>query len=1195
MDGGDIKKIIVCSLALAVLGVGAGFGYKYRHEVKRFFTGESSSVKPGGNIKPDAPLTSTVKFDVDGKITEVSVVTGETIDISKAPKPTKEDYVFKGWFINAEEGYIDLSTYQITENVTFKAGFEKIKYIVTFVVDDERTNVEFEKGELIKFTTPTKEGYTFYRWVDRTIPIDLATYKVTENVTLTAEFLKNVLTVKFEVLGEIVDTQEVPRGECATIPDVSVEREGYIFKGWSVNIENYPVTRDITIVARYEGIDRTVRFIVDNEVMGEAITVKNGECLPSAPIPEKEGFKFIGWQYGEEIIENVPLYPITQNIDFIAVFEEKAEEVLLPYQFEGSKITKYTGTETDVAFPTSYSFGEKRELEYNGLKGAFGLSNFFERGREISFPVTIINSLGDTNTFNDRETLYNYLNTVQRDDKLSGLDFTVKTQGRPFIVGNDVTVTTIAGSVFMDNKAVERVTIPEGIITLEEAVFNYCENLREVNLSNTVINISPMLFSYCNGLKSIILPDSITYLSENMFMWCENLEEVNLSETLTRIDNTAFYGCTKLSSIILPASLRTVGEYAFSQCRGMREIVCYSSDISFNDFETLNEIEGMKIYLPDEYCETFVNANRGKLGTIEVLPLSSYNSTKENILPYLFSDNVLMGYKGSDRDITLPSSYTVGKNKETVTTVQSMTELLVLLQQQMTFPTTVVGKTAEISWNTYDEFLAFGTNSENEAIMEGLGYPATVTMLDRQYIKGEDINVTRIDGFFNLENNITEIIRVPAGIKTIGESAFLGYTNLRKFICYSTPTFENLNNCPEGSLIYLPDEDVENFKANNTIPDKIKVLPLSECENAVIYTLTFVVGDETYTSEVEHGESLSIPSNVKIPSGMIANYWKFENGSVMHVRHLSEKKVMSNMTLTARLEEITVTFTFKVDDGIYSWHTAEIKPSELFELGNVPVPEKEGYRFIGWRSRIYDGIKTTGLVGSSGNETFTAVFEKIEVEEKTVYPFEVVDGVLVRFNAEVESGTVIIPNTYSRGNKVLMKTKEFNNRDYALEIMSTTYADVQYPIKACFSATGKEYVLNSVRDIGDPNICGEGLDSEFSEVYFVYEAYEAIQGEDCQIMEIGNRIFDTYYSYGVQKLVIEEGITAIGGYAFSYSDLKEVVLPRSIERIDDHAFYGYEPGKLVINYAGTEEEWNAIIFGLNAIDENIQINFNYVG
>ena len=176
-----------------------------------------------------------------------------------------------------------------------------------------------------------------------------------------------------------------------------------------------------------------------------------------------------------------------------------------------------------------------------------------------------------------------------------------------------------------------------------------------------------------------------------------------------------------------------------------------------------------------------------------------------------------------------------------------------------------------------------------------------------------------------------------------------------------------------------------------------------------------------------------------------------------------------------------------------------------------------------------------------------------------------------------------------------MKTKEFNNRDYALEIMSTTYADVQYPIKACFSATGKEYVLNSVRDIGDPNICGEGLDSEFSEVYFVYEAYEAIQGEDCQIMEIGNRIFDTYYSYGVQKLVIEEGITAIGGYAFSYSDLKEVVLPRSIERIDDHAFYGYEPGKLVINYAGTEEEWNAIIFGLNAIDENIQINFNYVG
>ena len=66
-------------------------------------------------------------------------------------------------------------------------------------------------------------------------------------------FKKNVHTVIFKDGNKIIDTQKVTSGESAKAP--KIEKEGYIFKGWSGNYTN--VTADSTITAKWEVNEKT--------------------------------------------------------------------------------------------------------------------------------------------------------------------------------------------------------------------------------------------------------------------------------------------------------------------------------------------------------------------------------------------------------------------------------------------------------------------------------------------------------------------------------------------------------------------------------------------------------------------------------------------------------------------------------------------------------------------------------------------------------------------------------------------------------------------------------------------------------------------------------------------------------------------------------------------------------------------------
>lgn len=95
---------------------------------------------------------------------------------------------------------------------------------------------------------------------------------------------------------------------------------------------------------------------------------------------------------------------------------------------------------------------------------------------------------------------------------------------------------------FEYNKDIVDVTVQEGVIYLEEGVFNGCKSLKKVNL-----------------------PGSLKKIGEGAFGDCKSLEYIELPEGVYEIAVYAFKGSSSLKTVILPDSVCEVGSDAFKQ------------------------------------------------------------------------------------------------------------------------------------------------------------------------------------------------------------------------------------------------------------------------------------------------------------------------------------------------------------------------------------------------------------------------------------------------------------------------------------------------------------------------------------------------------------------------------------------------------------------------------------------------------
>ncbi len=253
----------------------------------------------------------TITFDSDGGSAVAPLTIQKGTIPTKPADPVKEGFVFDYWF---EKGKLTKFNFgkKLQRNVELVAAWREYAIITVdlnlgkFEVLPEQEPVEYEvnyNGNIVidNDATPTRNGFEFGGWMINGEVVDLTTYKVTADVTITAKWNQvegnEYVTVTFDINGGAVEFEPLVLLKGSVISNIDKYNPGKNaagdkFDGWKLNDEYFGSTtvvdQNITLVASWDSGTQTAEYKAKWEPNkqtggfdGKGMTVKI-LCLPTA-------------------------------------------------------------------------------------------------------------------------------------------------------------------------------------------------------------------------------------------------------------------------------------------------------------------------------------------------------------------------------------------------------------------------------------------------------------------------------------------------------------------------------------------------------------------------------------------------------------------------------------------------------------------------------------------------------------------------------------------------------------------------------------------------------------------------------------------------------------------------------------------------------------------------------------------------
>ena len=160
-------------------------------------------------------------------------------------------------------------------------------------------------------------------------------------------------------------------------------------------------------------------------------------------------------------------------------------------------------------------------------------------------------------------------------------------------------VTSIRNSAFYDCNSLTSITIPNSVTSIGAYAFSNCYYLTNITIPNSVTSIENYAFRSCSSLTSITIPDSVTSIGKLAFYSCDSLTSITISNSVTSIEERAFAYCSRLTSITIPDSVTSIGEAAFAGCSSLTIITIPDSVTSIGEYAFQSCSSLTSITIPD--------------------------------------------------------------------------------------------------------------------------------------------------------------------------------------------------------------------------------------------------------------------------------------------------------------------------------------------------------------------------------------------------------------------------------------------------------------------------------------------------------------------------------------------------------------------------------------------------------------------
>nr|MCR5502379.1 leucine-rich repeat domain-containing protein [Lachnospiraceae bacterium] len=230
------------------------------------------------------------------------------------------------------------------------------------------------------------------------------------------------------------------------------------------------------------------------------------------------------------------------------------------------------------------------------------------------------------------------------------------------------------GEAFRNNRSIQKVKLPDTVVSIEANAFWGCSALTLAELSPGITSIGDHAFSDCSLLSGLELPNGLKTLGAYAFSGCAGLTDLDFPESLTTIGYRAFYNCTGLSTIAYPVGFTTATGFSessrynyggiFGGCTSLKSVTIPDEITSLPDhaFQGCNCIE--EIDLPDsltaipDYCFFDCRALKGLTIPSGVKTIGEY----------------ALEYCSSVSELTIPSGITEIR-REGLADMKALTEI----------------------------------------------------------------------------------------------------------------------------------------------------------------------------------------------------------------------------------------------------------------------------------------------------------------------------------------------------------------------------------------------------------------------------------------------------------------------------------------------------------------------------------------
>ena len=643
-------------------------------------------------------------------------------------------------------------------------------------------------------------------------------------------------------------------------------------------------------------------------------------------------------------------------------------------------------------------------------------------------------------------------------------------------------------------------------------------DVKSVVIKEGVTSIGDYAFRDCSQIRFISIPNSVKSVWGYAFLGCNGLESVDLGSSVTNIGSYAFEGCTALTSVVIPKSVTSIGEAPFRGCSSLESIVVEAGCVGYDSRDN---------------CNAIIDKTNSWLGPLLI------QGCKNTVVPTGFQ-LVISNYAFSGTGLTsleLPQGVT-SIREYAFQNCSSLTSITIPSRVSEISAYTFSGCSSLSSITILGELKTIGNYAfDGCSKLADFAIPATVTSIGKYAFRNCSslTSVTIPDGMYYTDESVFSncagliILTLHKNINSLGANSFYNCKGLQEIHCYAVtpPTCKTdaLYGVSSSTKLYVPEESVETY--SNTTPWKnfnVTAIPLpyGTCGDNITWNVTDSVLTISGTGAMNCSEPWSFYSpsikSLVIGEGVtdLGNIYFTDCSSLVSIEVAAGNPAFSTIDGVLFNKDKTVLIQYPVGNKRAEY----IIPATVDSIGAASFELCENLTSVIIPASVTK-IGEIAFYGCTGLQSITCESSIPPVCSKlcyfTDYCFMCFDGV------DKESVILYVPKGSVAAYQEAEEWSNFKNIQPNPVIGQGTCG-----------AKGDNLTWILMSD-GVLTISGKG---------------DMVDGDGHDLP-----LWLPYASF-INSVVIEEGVTSIGDYAFSNCDyVTAVTIPNTVVSIGDYAFH----------------------------------------